>query len=116
MWDFMKPKPKPPKPAPGCVQSIEDWRRYILAELDCVYKRILEELSVTDPDSLSKLADIIKEYEEIDGKVAASLNLMQEEIEAFRELLNTAPEKGYEIDGVYYPDTENLVFRIKEVR
>lgn len=115
MWDFMKPKPKPSKPAPMCVNSIEDWRRYILAELDCVYKRILEELSVTDPDSLSKLVDIIKDYEEIDSKVAASLNLMQEEIEAFRELMNTAPEKGYTVKEIYYPETSNLVFYIKEV-
>lgn len=114
MWDFMKRKPAPPRPVSLCEEELDKWRCYVLSELETVRLRILEELSVSDPDSLAKLHEIITQYEEVEKGVAASLDLMRAEIKAMQDA-QKIPAKGYRLEAHFSPSTGNLEFRLKEV-
>lgn len=88
MWEFMKnKKPLQPvcqmQPVNAQIEQLERKRRYILEELDCTYKRILKELSVTDPESLTKLSEVIEEYKVVEESIANKIAMIQEEFDAF---------------------------------
>lgn len=117
MWDFMK-KPKPLKPVcqmlptHEAIKQLEEYRRYVLASLECYYKKILEELSVTDPESLATLNEAIKEYKEVESSIDAKLDQMQEMLNSFIETYQAQSIEDLRLYYDYNPETKNLSYRI----
>lgn len=120
MWEFMK-KPKPPKPiCPAqpknqAIKEVEEYRRYVLQSLECYYHKILEELSVTDPESLTKLAAIIKEYETVEQSIGVKLASMEEMINSFIKTFDPAEQFEFTLYHDYDPVTKSLSYRIGKV-
>lgn len=114
MFDFMKPrpKPKPPVRVHDCVENIDAWRRYVLAEMEATYERISKNLTATDTEILSRLPEIITDFEQIEERVSSSLNLMQQEIQALKTLLNNPETIGYTVQPVLHPASGNLEFKV----
>lgn len=116
MWDFMKP----PKIKPVCpnvpphesIKKLEEYRRYVLASLECYYKKILEELSVTDPESLATLNAVINEYKEIESTIDAKLKQMEEMLNSFIEAYQAQSIEDLRLYYDYNPETKNLSYRI----
>ena len=115
MWSFMKPKPHPPKPPYGCIKDIEAYRKYALAQLEAYYKQICAELANTDPDTLTKITEIVTRYEEVEQRIASALDLMREEIHAMNNPEENPGEINLVLVPVYYPENKNLAFAIKGV-
>lgn len=119
MWDFMK-KPKPLKPVcqmqptHEAIKQLEDYRRYVLASLECYYKKILEELSVTDPESLATLNTVINEYKEIEGSIDAKLKQVEEMINTLIFDSVEAVVDGVILHPVYDADSKNLSYEIRK--
>ena len=116
MWDFMKP-PKikqvcPNVPAHESIKKLEEYRRYVLASMEQYYKKILEELSVTDPDSLATLHTVINEYKEIEASIDSKLNQMEEMLSSFIEAYEAESIEDLRLYYDYDPITKNLSYRI----
>lgn len=118
MWDFMKPKPKPlspvcpAQPAHQTIKELEAYRLYIIKNINCVYEKILEELSVTDPDSLAKLNEVINEYKEIESSIDAKLSQMSEMLNSFIETYKADSVEDLRLYYDYDVRTKNLSYRI----
>lgn len=116
-WDFMK-KPTvlhpicPQQPAHQTIKDIEQYRRYILESLETYYKRILEELSVTDPESLATLNDVIKEYKAIETSIEAKMQQMGEMINSFIETYQAQSIEDLRLFYDYDERTKNISYRI----
>lgn len=119
MWNFMKP-PKPIKPVcqnqptHETVKQLEEYRRYVLASLDRYYKRILEELSVTDPDSLATLNEVINEYKGIENSINTKLKQMEEIIDSFVSKSAITIANNMRISPEYNQENKNMTFTIVE--
>lgn len=115
MWPFMKPKPHPPKPPYGCNKDIEAFRKYALAQLETYYKQICHELAHTDPDTLTKIIEIVHRYEAVEQRVDTALDLMREEIHALHKPDENPDEVNLVLVPIYYPENKNLALVIKGV-
>lgn len=117
MFGFRKPKPRPapPRAVHDCVDNIDAWRRYVIAEIDEKYKRICESLNTIDPDVLAKLPDVLHQYEAIEQNVSSALSLMQQEIHALRDLLNSPETMGYTIKPEFHAASGNIEFKVVTV-
>lgn len=109
MWPFMKPKPMPPKPPYGSIEDIENYRRYALDQLRRYYEQICAELAHTDPETLTRLLEIITEFNAIEDRVDSALHLMDDKIKAVVEKTTNVKLK------VYHDINNNLTFDVKEV-
>jgi len=88
------------------IDIMEAKRRYMLDELDLVYKKICENLSVTDPESLTKLHTIIGEYEALLDTIEGKIELFQSDIALVNEVskeLETLKESVDNFGGGYVP-------------
>lgn len=112
MWDFLKRKP-PAQPVHDCVENLNAWRRYVLEELDTYYQKILAELSVTDRESLSRLHELITEFNLIENRVDSALDLMKEQINTLENMLKNPLTVGYTIKPKFSPASGNLEFMIE---
>lgn len=115
MWDFMKKPPHPVcpmKPPHVAIRDLEEYRQYVLKSLECYYKKILEELSVTDPASLEKLNEVIQEYNSIESAIDVKLTQMEEMLNSFIQTYEADSIKDLRLYYVYDPATKNLSYRI----
>ena len=110
MWDFMKPPQIKPvcltKPTHEAIKELEEYRLYIMKHIEACYKKILEELSVTDPDSLATLNQVISEYKEIEASINTKLTMLDEMINSLGQSLVVVP--------VYDEKNNNLTLRLGE--
>ena len=118
MWDFMKPKGVRPvcqtQPTHDAIKQLENYRRYVLESIDCYYKQIVEQLSVTDPASLATLNDAIKEYKEILNSIETKSKQMEEELNSFLAVYKSSGIKDLRLHCEYDSTTRNLSYRIGE--
>lgn len=85
MWDFMQKPDCNRKPPSESIKELEAYRRYVYENLKAYYKKICEGLSVSDPDSLNQLHDIIANYREVETSVNATVNAMKEQINSLSD-------------------------------
>lgn len=90
-------------------KEILAYKRMILGELDVVYKKILQELSVTDPDSLATLHLVINEYKEIETSIDEKLNLMEETLKSWNEIHKPVIKEEYD------PVTRELILSVEVI-
>ena len=117
MWEFMKPKPPKPlpcqtKPTQDFIKEINRYRLYVLKDLDEKYNRILQELSVTDPDSLSRMTDILSEYRQVESSIEAKVEKMEQMITSFIETYKADGVEDLRLFCDYDSVTKNLSYRI----
>lgn len=118
MWDFMKPKPPTIKPVcqmqpvPEMIKQLEEYRVYVLSSINCVYEKILKELSVTDPKSLEVLSEAIAEYKEIESGIDAKLTTMEEMLNTFIETYSKHAVDDLRLVYDYDKHTQNLSYRL----
>ena len=118
MWHFKDCKPpiiKPVckmQPTHEVYKQVEEYRRYILASLECYYNKILQELSVTDPESLATLHKVITEYKEIESSIDAKLEQMEEMLNSFIETYQAQSIDNLQLKYTYDEKSKNLSYHI----
>lgn len=113
MWPFHKRCL--PRPVPGVAESIAEinsHRLYALEQIRAYYEQIVNELSNTDPETLEKITAILDDYNHVEDRVQAALNLMDAKINALQGQITT-PSINLAIKPVYNPASKSLSFLIE---